>query len=188
MALNINNEYTPRVNSPDANYPTGSLKDETVPGVSNDGTPLSTSWGNDYVGFTDALLTTGGITRTGTPDTALQSDRLKALYAIQSKLTPVTGGGLLEINKRHLITDASTYTLPNTTGLTTGQNVYIARLGKALFSDPTPVVNVNGSNGEQVDYYNQSTGVIDDTDTSILYNISAPLIFVFNATTGNWEL
>ena len=107
MALNINNEYTPRVNAPDANFLTGSIKDETVPGVSNDGTPLSSPWGNDYVGFTDALLSALGIARNGLPDTALQSDRFNAIQSLILKSFSVGDGHVAKAGQRLTVDNSS---------------------------------------------------------------------------------
>lgn len=100
---------------------------------------------------------------------------------------PASGGGSLVVNQSYLITDASTYTLPDTTNLSTKDFVEVERLGAALFSDPTPLIQVDGSNSENIEYYDNN-GVIDETDVSVQYNIFAPMTFLFNATSGNWEL
>lgn len=61
-----------------ADYPNGEYRDDTVTGDKT-GTPLVASTFNDIQGFTDALLADAGITPNGTPDTALSSDRLRAI-------------------------------------------------------------------------------------------------------------
>ena len=38
--INLESEFSPRANPADANYPFGSIKDNTSPGA-NDGTPLA---------------------------------------------------------------------------------------------------------------------------------------------------
>ncbi len=81
MAIKIFEKYAPRANVGDANYPEGSIKNESIPGA-NDGTPLDEDWGNDMLGFSDALLAEAGITPSGDPDTAVESDRLNALNSI----------------------------------------------------------------------------------------------------------
>lgn len=89
MALKIFDKFNPRANPADANYPEGSIKNETVPGA-NDGTPLDSDWGNDYVGFDAALLALAEITASGSPDTVLISDRLasvKRVIGLMSKKT-----------------------------------------------------------------------------------------------------
>tara|TARA_R110002033_G_scaffold64766_2_gene115660 strand:+ start:2974 stop:5289 length:2316 start_codon:yes stop_codon:yes gene_type:complete len=78
MALKIYDEFAPFANVPDADYPNGSIKDDSTPGA-EDGTPLSANWGNDYAGFDAALFAETGVTPTGDPDTALSSQRLDAL-------------------------------------------------------------------------------------------------------------
>lgn len=86
MALLINDKFEPRANPGDANYPNGSIKNESAPGA-KDGTPLDADWGNDYVGFDAALFAETGITPDGNPDTALSSQRLDALKKVSSKIT-----------------------------------------------------------------------------------------------------
>lgn len=81
MALNLFSRFAPRINPATPEYPAGSIKNESVPGA-RDGTPLDADWGNDYAGFDAALLATAGLTASGTPDTALVSQRLAALQAL----------------------------------------------------------------------------------------------------------
>lgn len=110
---------------------------------------------------------------------------------------PVVGGGQLEINSKYLITDSSTYLLPDTTGLEDGDDVEMVRFGSPDDVTPTPVINVHGgdgtdltlgSNGETVEYYNTATGILDETKPVVEYSISAEITFLFNETSGNWEL
>ena len=61
MATRVIDEFGSRANPPDAAYPDGSLKDETNPGVSNDGSPLSSRVGNDFQGFMQSTLAEAGI-------------------------------------------------------------------------------------------------------------------------------
>lgn len=79
--INMEQTFTPRVNPADANYPFGSIKDNTSPGA-NDGTPLSAVWGNDFEGFRQAAMTEAGITPSGLPDTAQDSQLLAAVKAV----------------------------------------------------------------------------------------------------------
>lgn len=81
MALNINSQFTPRANPPSADYPTGSFKDSSLPGVF-DGTPLTAIDRNDLQGFTDALLAAANITHSGVADTAVNSQRLNAITTL----------------------------------------------------------------------------------------------------------
>lgn len=187
MALNINSQFTPRANPPSADYPTGSFKDSSLPGVF-DGTPLTAIDRNDLQGFTDALLAAAGITHSGTPDTATSSQRFDALVKVISAftgITPVSGGGVLEVNKRYWIMDSANYTLPNVTSLSNSDNVELYRIGG---TNNTPTINVDGSNSEQIDYFNILTGVLLETDVSVIYNITAPITLIFNVTSGNWEI
>lgn len=81
MAVNLFSRFSPRINPATPEYPVGSIKNESVPGA-RDGTPLDADWGNDYAGFDGALLAAAGLTASGTPDTALVSQRLAALNVI----------------------------------------------------------------------------------------------------------
>ena len=105
MALKIFEKFSPRANPADADYPYGSIKNESVPGA-KDGTPLDASWGNDMLGFTDALLDEAGITPNGLPDTVGSSQRLDALKTVVRKHLELkifqspTNGGLTEIQTR----------------------------------------------------------------------------------------
>lgn len=188
MAINVSTTYPPgRYVDPSADYPTGSIKNSSLPTL-KDGSPLLAEGPNDMQGFTDALLAQAGLTHSGSPDTALISQRLEALSLIFAGYIPVSGGGTLEVNKRYLILDDGTYTLPDVTDLNNRSTVEMVRRGVGLLTDPTPLIQVEGSNSEEVNYFDPATGVLDETDTSVQYNISAPMIFLFNATSGNWEL
>lgn len=79
----LEEQFSPRVNPGDANYPFGSIKDNTSPGA-NDGTPLSAVWGNDWEGFAQAAMTEAGITPSGLPDTAQDSQLLDAVKVVTS--------------------------------------------------------------------------------------------------------
>jgi hypothetical protein len=81
MAINLQTEFTPRIDPPSPSYPTGAIKDSTTP-TSNDGTPLRAIWGNDWQGFSDALLAASGITASGLADTALLSQRFDAVQSL----------------------------------------------------------------------------------------------------------
>jgi len=65
-------------NAATSEYPSGSYKDETVPGSSRDGSPLVAVTENDRLGFDYALADEVGMTFTNVPDTALSSQRLEA--------------------------------------------------------------------------------------------------------------
>lgn len=81
--INLEEQFSPRANPADANYPFGSIKDNTSPGA-NDGTPLAAAWGNDWEGFAQAAMTEAGIVPSGLPDTAQDSQLLDAVKAVTS--------------------------------------------------------------------------------------------------------
>jgi len=45
--IRLDDKYPGRVEPSSAGYPDGSIKNETVPNSSDDGTPLDELWGND---------------------------------------------------------------------------------------------------------------------------------------------
>lgn len=85
MSIKLNTEYPSQANAPTSEYPTGSFKNKTAPGV-DDGTPLEQTWANDMLGARDAILKAAGETANGRPDTADDSQVLDAL-------TSLFGGG-----------------------------------------------------------------------------------------------
>lgn len=78
MAIKIYEKFAPRANPASADYPYGSIKNESVLGA-KDGTPLDAAWGNDYAGFDAALFAEAGITPSGQPDKLGASQRVDAM-------------------------------------------------------------------------------------------------------------
>lgn len=91
MAIRLEDELPAgRVIPADADYPDGSYKDEAIPEVSNDGSPITADVKNSKEGFFQALLIAAGITPSGVPDTVLASDykdALDTLFSIQAQTT-----------------------------------------------------------------------------------------------------
>lgn len=81
MAIKIYEKFAPFANPADSNYPTGSIKNDSIPGA-EDGTPLDADWANDYAGFDAALLAEAGITPSGSADTVLVSQRVNAMKTL----------------------------------------------------------------------------------------------------------
>lgn len=98
MAIIISTQYPGKTNAPSAAYPQGSARNVTISGDGT-GTPWEQQLVNDVLGFLQALLLEGGITPSGSPDTALASDYLDGLkVAIKptgySITNPPAGGPL----------------------------------------------------------------------------------------------
>lgn len=83
MATRVADEFGSRANPPSADYPGGSLKDETTPGVSNDGSPLASRVGNDFQGFMQSALAEAGISANGDPDSVSNPQILDSLKKVQ---------------------------------------------------------------------------------------------------------
>jgi hypothetical protein len=66
----------------DADYPFGSSKNETAPGML-DGTPLEKAVYNDWLGFFQSLVTAAGITPTNSPDTVLLPQYLESIFNLR---------------------------------------------------------------------------------------------------------
>ena len=72
--------YPGRATPADASYPEGSIKNETIPNSSDDGTPLDELWGNDFEGLKQAVARSASIVPTApgnVPDTAIASQVLQ---------------------------------------------------------------------------------------------------------------
>ena len=82
MAIRVIDEFGSRANPPDSAYPDGSLKNETNPGVSNDGSPLEERVGNDWEGFKQSVLTEAGSPANGQPDSVDNPQILDAVKSI----------------------------------------------------------------------------------------------------------
>jgi len=67
MAISIYDRYPGRAAAPDADYPFGSPKGETIAGA-NDGTPLQIDWLKDWEGFKQGLMTRADKTPDAVPD------------------------------------------------------------------------------------------------------------------------
>jgi hypothetical protein len=100
MAISVENTYPGRSNVGDANYPEGSIVNETIPDSSNDGTPLDELWGNDYEGLKQAILRSGSIVPTvpgNVPDTAIASQQLQGLIELsQGRATNYDDSGVAD--------------------------------------------------------------------------------------------
>lgn len=83
MAIKVSDEFGSRANPPSQAYPSGSLKDETNPGTSNDGSPLSSRVGNDFQGFMQSVLSEAGIDANGNPDSVENPQILNAIKKVQ---------------------------------------------------------------------------------------------------------
>ena len=109
MAIKIYEKFAPFANPSDGNYPTGSIKNDSIPGA-EDGTPLDADWANDYAGFDAALFAEAGITPSGSADTALVSQRLDALKKISGRRKTTVAeiaAGAFKVGDRLEITDRS---------------------------------------------------------------------------------
>lgn len=80
MAIVPSTEYPAQTITSDPGYPHGKARNVTVPGDGT-GTPLEADWLNDLWGFLQAVLSYGGVSPSGVPDTASASDYLDALKA-----------------------------------------------------------------------------------------------------------
>lgn len=94
----------------------------------------------------------------------------------------VSGGGNLEINKKYLISDNATYTLPSRVGGVQGEYVVVSKFS----TSKTPSIVVEGTNSEMIDLIAPVDGEVVQTDTSVLYNIHEELTFIFKSP--NWEI
>lgn len=157
--INLESEFSPRVNPADANYPFGSIKDNSSPGA-NDGTPLAAVWGNDWEGFAQAAASRSAVTPSGLSDTAQDSQLLEALdkryLEIDYQAWTFADGGLLtDCSQAVKHTDNKWYSwggnfphtvAPGADPTLTGSG-YVPRTDVLLRSELLSSVLVNGTDG-----------------------------------------
>lgn len=81
MAIKLSDQYPGRADAPSIDYPNGSFKNRSAPGVL-DGTPLDKVWANDKEGFFQGILAEAGIAADGLPDKVGASQYLEALITV----------------------------------------------------------------------------------------------------------
>lgn len=114
-----------------ADYPNGRGRDETVPGVSDDGTPIVAAVYNDVQGFLQGLTYRENITPSGVPDTVPLSDYRDGLGRTITRggdVVPLLSGQTAQIGKINRPDNSGgpvTVKLP-TTGLYAGAVVAFA--------------------------------------------------------------
>lgn len=105
MSNDIRTLYPGRINPADADYPFGSIKNESVPGA-NDGTPLTAEWGNDPEALKQAALYEAGEVPNGTTDTAKDSQILNAIKKNTATVADIATGRY-PVGRRLIVTDRS---------------------------------------------------------------------------------
>lgn len=80
MAIDFEDEYPGQVAAASADYPRGAPRNISLPGDGS-GTPWEAALIKDLVAVWDRLMVDGGVTPSGSPDTALVSDYYDALVA-----------------------------------------------------------------------------------------------------------
>jgi hypothetical protein len=80
MSINLATRYPGRTNPADSNYPQGSFKNRSAPGVL-DGSYLEKDWANDMIAFFQRALVEAGIEPDGDVDNATNSQYYEAIKA-----------------------------------------------------------------------------------------------------------
>lgn len=80
MSISLSNTYGDRANLPTTDFPFGSIKNRQS--STSRGTPLDEVFGQDFQGFLDSILVSSGKTPNGSTDTAINSQRFKALVEL----------------------------------------------------------------------------------------------------------
>ncbi|WP_340052111.1 phage tail protein [Pseudomonas proteolytica] len=91
MSLKLNERYPGRFDNPSSQYPQGSFKNRSAPGVL-DGSYLEKDWANDKEGLFQSLLVAAGITPNGQVDTVGSSQYFTALLQVISNSSPTYPG------------------------------------------------------------------------------------------------
>ena len=122
MAINPNTQYPGQVEAPDANYPYGGAKNETIVDAL-DGTPFEKAMLNDIFGFQQRLLSVAELTASGNSETALISQYLQALqiFMSQTKDFIINGTGVVQQRADYtLVKDAYDFGPDRFAGMATG--------------------------------------------------------------------
>ena len=188
--INLEQTFSPRVNPADANYPFGSIKDNTSPGA-NDGTPLAAVWGNNWEGFAQAAMTGAGITPSGLPDTAQDSQLLEAIKtvtseALRDELGADNSDVLISGETAELVADNARYLHDMRSA------VPIRNLKEIAKSRPFCIEEFKGSGS----YWDQALqDVVDASNTygngvefgAGLFNFQSPVTLEFDTHAGNFK-
>ncbi len=103
MALNLVVRYGLQAEESSPQYPQGAGKNDAVPGDQT-GTPFDKDLFNDILGFLQGLIVDAGITISGNPDTADNSDYKDALEAIiTSKINDAITNGDFDTRINNII-------------------------------------------------------------------------------------
>ena len=78
----LTDEYAGRIDAATAGHPGGQFKNETIPGTSNDGTPLDKVFLNNWEGIFQAILDDAGITPDGAIEQVGASQVLDAIKIV----------------------------------------------------------------------------------------------------------
>jgi len=98
MGLDLTIQYPGKINDSDPGYPYGAAQNITTPGDGT-GTPWEQAIVNDFLGYQQALLVQSGLTPSGNPDTALDSQYRDAAEIL-------AGRGLVQVvSGNHFIAD-----------------------------------------------------------------------------------
>lgn len=90
MAIRIVDQYPGKTAGENSDYPQGQARNVSAPGDGT-GTPWEAAIVNDDQGFKQALLEAAGITPSGNPDTARQSQYLEALLELFMRSDVISG-------------------------------------------------------------------------------------------------
>ena len=97
MAIKINEKFPAKSNPATSQYLTGSVKNETIPNESNDGTPVDAVLMNNLQGIIDATLSAAGVEHDGATETAIKSQFLESLKILFQD-SKVYGGDWVDSN------------------------------------------------------------------------------------------
>lgn len=97
MAIALSSEFPNKTNPPSAEFPYGSARNTVTKGDGT-GTPWDKAIANDSIGFHQALLSDAGITPSGDPDNAVNSQYLAALKLMFTDFADIASMELSQSN------------------------------------------------------------------------------------------
>ena len=188
-------KYPGQANTPTADYPQGSFKNDAVQGDGS-GTPLDDQWQNDIQGYHSALLQAGEITPSNNIETANNSDLANAMKEIIKKEIDdrVIGWNIQE--PVWYVKDSGTIPVSDKLGLGAsfdGSSFYYntdnTKIGQYFSNERYKISSGLTSNGESATLLDTSGAALDvGSGRGVFISPNGDKVFVIGGITGSATL
>lgn len=184
MAIDLFDTYPTKTNAPSPAWPFGQPRNITTPGDGT-GTPWEQAIIRDTEGFKQALLTAGGLTPSGTPDTAEISQYLQALY----KISGATVNTITQMQDLVGVNNLTVVIVGNSSDIGNGRYIYVYLSSSTDTADGVFVVSPTSGIGRYIlisDRFKQAgTGALDRVAQDKQRDLVTTDDFISPSATGN---